>query len=161
RRGRAPRRRRDGRAGAERGARGAPGPPRRAEERVSPRTADVVIVGAGVMGASIAFQLAQKGAGRIVVLDKEHVAAGGRGRSSALVRMHYSHPPEVQLALLSLEMFRAWPELLGCETHFRKTGFIRVVNEAEIDRLHENVAMQRALGVDTRVLSGAELAEVA
>ena len=55
-----------------------------------PRTADVVILGAGVMGTAIAFQLAKRKAGTIVVLDKDHVGRGGSGRSSALVRMHYS-----------------------------------------------------------------------
>jgi sarcosine oxidase, subunit beta len=128
---------------------------------VSPRTADVVIVGAGVMGASIAFQLVRRGAGRVVVLDKGDVAGGGSGRSSALVRMHYSFAPEVQLARLSLEMFQAWPELLGFPSHFRKTGFIRLVPEHEIDRLRKNVEMQRGLGVNAQVLSRDELQEVA
>jgi glycine/D-amino acid oxidase-like deaminating enzyme len=128
---------------------------------VSPRTAEVVIVGAGVMGASIAFQLARRGAGRVVVLDKGDVASGGSGRSSALVRMHYSFAPEVQLALSSLGMFRAWPELIGYPSHFRKTGFIRLVPEHEVDRLRRNVEMQRALGVNAQVLDRAELQEVA
>jgi glycine/D-amino acid oxidase-like deaminating enzyme len=66
-----------------------------------------VILGAGVMGASIAFQLARRKAGRIVVLDKDHVASGGSSRSSALVRMHYSFAPEVQMALVSLKIFSA------------------------------------------------------
>jgi len=57
-----------------------------------PRSADFVILGAGVMGASIAFHLARRRAGRILVLDKGDVASGGSGRSSALVRMHYSFP---------------------------------------------------------------------
>src|SRR5262245_16246801 len=88
-----------------------------------PKTADVVIVGAGVMGASIAFHLARRNAGRIVVLDKDHVGRGGSGRSSALVRMHYSFPPEVQLALISLRMFQNWQEIVGAPGDFRRTGF--------------------------------------
>ena len=71
-------------------------------------TADIVILGAGVMGTAIAFHLAKRKAGKIVILDKGHVAQGGSGRSSALIRMHYSYPPEVQLALVSLEMFKHW-----------------------------------------------------
>lgn len=128
---------------------------------MSPRTADIVIVGAGVMGASIAFQLARRRAGRVVVLDKGDVGGGGSGRSSALVRMHYSFGPEVELALRSLEMFRAWPELVGFPSHFRKTGFIRLVPEPEIERLRKNVEMQRALGVNAQVLSREALREVA
>ena len=76
-------------------------------------TADIVILGAGVMGASIAFHLAKRKAGKIVVIDKGHVGQGGSGRSSALIRMHYSYPPEVQLALVSLRMFEHWRDEVG------------------------------------------------
>jgi glycine/D-amino acid oxidase-like deaminating enzyme len=60
------------------------------------------------MGASIAFHLAKRKAGKIVVVDKGHVGQGGSERSSALIRMHYSYPPEVQLAVVSLSMFEHW-----------------------------------------------------
>ncbi len=128
---------------------------------MSPRAADVVVIGAGVMGASIAWQLSRRKAGRVLVLDKGDVASGGSGRSSALVRMHYSHAPEVALAKLSYEMFVAWPEMLGLPGHFKKTGFIRLVPEPEIERLRKNVEMHRGFGIDARVLSRQELQEVA
>src|SRR5262245_20275736 len=57
--------------------------------RTMERAADVVIIGAGVMGTSTAFQLVQRGVKRVVVLEKSTVAAGSSGKSSALVRMHY------------------------------------------------------------------------
>ena len=126
-----------------------------------PRTADFVVLGAGVMGASIAFHLARRGAGRVVVVDKGDVACGGSGRSSALVRMHYSFPAEVDLAVKSLAIFRAWPDYVGRDTHFRETGFVRIVPERDLDRLEKNVAMQREHGVDARVVTRAELAEIA
>ncbi len=124
-------------------------------------TADVVILGAGVMGASIAFHLARRKAGRILVLDKGDVAGGGSGRSSALVRMHYSFPPEVDLAVKSLEIFRTWKDYVGRDGQFRQTGFVRIVPEAELPRLEKNVAMQREHGVDARVVDRGELAEIA
>src|SRR6476661_1215804 len=102
------------------------------------KIADFVILGAGVMGASIAFHLARRKAGRILVLDKEHVGRGGSGRSSALIRMHYSFPPEVQLAVLSLKMFQNWKEIVGEPGDFRKTGFVRIVAPKESERLHAN-----------------------
>src|SRR5579863_5878583 len=111
-----------------------------------PKTADIVILGAGVMGASIAFHLAKRRAGAIVVLDKDHVGRGGSGRSSALVRMHYSFPAEVQLALVSLQMFQNWQEIVGAPGDFRKTGFVRIVHPNETERLKQNVEMQRGLG---------------
>ena len=115
------------------------------------RTADIVILGAGVMGASIAFHLAKRKAGKIVVIDKDHVGQGGSGRSSALVRMHYSYPPEVQLALVSLHMFENWRDMVGRRSIFRKTGFVRIVHPGETDRLKQNVEMQRKLGVNVKL----------
>jgi sarcosine oxidase, subunit beta len=125
-----------------------------------PKTADVVIVGAGVMGASIAFHLARRNAGRIVVLDKDHVGRGGSGRSSALVRMHYSFPPEVQLALLSLRMFQNWQEVVGAAGDFRRTGFVRIVHPNEMARLKLNVDMQCKLGVNVQLIDRVQLREL-
>ena len=124
------------------------------------RTADIVILGAGVMGASIAFHLAQRKAGRILVIDKDHVGSGGSGRSSALIRMHYSFPAEVQLALVSLRMFERWGELVGETTLFRKTGFVRIVHPNEAERLKRNVEMQRGFGVNVSLISKYELQEL-
>lgn len=125
-----------------------------------PKTADIVILGAGVMGASIAFHLAKRKVGRIVVIDKDHVGRGASGRSSALVRMHYSFPPEVQLALISLRMFQNWQETVGQPGDFRKTGFVRIVHPNESERLQLNVAMQRRLGANVHLIGKRELHEL-
>jgi glycine/D-amino acid oxidase-like deaminating enzyme len=124
------------------------------------RTADFVIIGAGVMGASIAFHLARRNAGRIVVIDKDHVASGGSSRSSALVRMHYSFAPEVQLALVSLNMFQHWREIVGEAGEFRKTGFVRIVHPAETALLKQNVAVQRGLGANVELIDRQQLREL-
>jgi len=125
-----------------------------------PKTADFVILGAGVMGASIAFHLARRKAGRILVLDKDHVGSGGSGRSSALIRMHYSFPAEVQLALISLKMFEHWREIVGEAGEFRKTGFVRIVHPNETERLKQNVAMQRSLGAKVELIDRKQLQEL-
>jgi sarcosine oxidase subunit beta len=125
-----------------------------------PRTADIVILGAGVMGASIAFHLTQRHAGKVVVIDKDHVASGGSGRSSALVRMHYSFPAEVELALISLRMFQNWQEIVGVVGDFRKTGFVRIVAPNEMARLKLNVEMQRNLGVKVDLIDRRALQEL-
>ena len=92
-----------------------------------------------------------------MVIDKGHVAQGGSGRSSALVRMHYSYPPEVQLALVSLRMFENWRDIVGQEGDFRKTGFVRIVHPGETERLKQNVEMQRKLGVNVKLIDRIEL----
>ena len=125
-----------------------------------PEAADIIILGAGVMGASIAFHLAKRRAGKIVVIDKDHVGRGGSGRSSALVRMHYSFPPEVQLALISLRMFQHWQEIVGQPGDFRKTGFVRIVHPNETERLKQNVEMQRSLGAKVELIDKNQLREL-
>jgi glycine/D-amino acid oxidase-like deaminating enzyme len=112
------------------------------------------------MGCSIAFQLAKRNAGRIVVVDKDHVGHGGSGRSSALVRMHYSFPPEVELALISLRMFQNWKEIVGSPGDFRKTGFVRIVHPNETERLKLNVEMHRKLGVKVELIDKHQLREL-
>jgi sarcosine oxidase subunit beta len=121
------------------------------------RTADVLIVGAGVIGTAVAFHLAKRRAGRIVVVEREHIAKGGSGRSSALVRMHYSFPAEVQLAVKSLEIFENWKEVVGESGEFRKTGFVRLVPHDESQVLRANVDMQKSYGAKTEVIDCVEL----
>jgi glycine/D-amino acid oxidase-like deaminating enzyme len=124
------------------------------------RTADVVVVGAGVIGASTAFHLAERGAGRVLVVDRARAGEGMSGRSSALVRLHYSFPAEVRLALLSRQMFERWNDVVGAPGDFRATGFVRIVPEHEADLLRRNVEMQRDLGADAQVITAAELKEL-
>jgi len=121
---------------------------------------DVIILGAGVIGTSIAFHLARRGTTGVTVVDRAAVAEGGSGRSSALVRMHYVFPPEVQLAVKSLEYFRNWSEIVGRPGDFRETGFVRIVHPDEAELLKANVEMQRANGADARVVTGEELKEI-
>ncbi len=112
------------------------------------------------MGASLAFHLAKRKAGRIVVIDKDRAGMGASGRSSALIRMHYSFPPEVRLAAKSLEYFRNWQEMVGEPGDFHKTGFVRILPGSEIDLLKANVAMLQENGVNTRLVAPAELKDI-
>jgi sarcosine oxidase subunit beta len=122
--------------------------------------ADFLVIGSGVIGASIAFHLTKRRAGRVLVLDKGLAAQGSSSRSSALVRMHYTLPEEVQLAQRSLEIFTHWEDYVGRPASFKKLGFIRIVPAQETERLVRNVAMQRRLGVNTRVISAREVGEL-
>jgi len=124
-------------------------------------SADVVIVGAGVIGAATAFHLSLLGAGDVLVLDRETVGSGMSCRSSALVRMHYTFGPEVELAVRSDAMFEAWPDLVERPGCVRRTGFVRIVSPGEEAALRANVAMQRALGARAEVIDAARLKEVA
>lgn len=123
-------------------------------------TADAIVIGAGVMGASIAFHLAQAGLRAVTVLEQGAIAGASTGRSGALVRMHYTNAPETRLALASLAYFHHWGDLVGgrdADCGFQRTGFAMLVGSANADRLRRTVAMHQALGVSTRVASPDEL----
>lgn len=123
-------------------------------------TADVIVVGAGVQGASLAFHLARRGA-RVLVLERESVAAGATGRSSGFVRMHYDLESDVRLAWASFPYFRSWQELVGAgDCGFVRTGFLQVMPEALVDEVRANVAMQQRIGVVTRIVEPAEVAQL-
>jgi len=123
---------------------------------------EVIVIGAGVVGCSLAFHLAHSGA-RVTVFDKEReVCAGMSARSGALLRMHYTFAPEAELAWKSLRYFAHWDEIVGRDAERRGCGFVRtgftiVVGPPNAEKLRANVAMLRAVGVDTSVIEPAEL----
>ena len=123
-------------------------------------TADIVVIGGGCTGTSTALQLARRRAGKILLLERATLAAGGTGRSSALVRQHYTHPALVAIALRALRIFQHFSEEIGGTSDFRETSFLATVGPEDVAALHKNVAMQREIGVDTRVMSSDEIFEL-
>ncbi|HKG26501.1 MAG TPA: FAD-dependent oxidoreductase, partial [Thermomicrobiales bacterium] len=115
------------------------------EDRL-PRSAEVVVIGGGVNGASTAFQLTKRGVRDIVLLERRQLGAGATGKSGALVRAHYSNVPETHLTLESLKIFRNWGDLVGHgDPGFEATGFVRVVAPHDEEKLRANVAAQQSL----------------
>jgi glycine/D-amino acid oxidase-like deaminating enzyme len=122
-----------------------------------PRAADVVVVGAGAMGASIAFHLARRRAGRVVVVERRFVAAGPTGRSSAALRRHYSLELYARMATRSLEVYRSFAELTGVPAGITECGILHVVGPEDLAALRTTVAMLRRIGADAELLEPAEL----
>jgi sarcosine oxidase subunit beta len=123
------------------------------------QTADVVVIGGGVNGVSIAYALAARGV-KTVLVEKGALASGASGRSSALVRMHYTNEWDARLAWASFPVFRNWMELMGGPTVFTHTGFVNVVAPQFADHLRLNVEMLRGIGVNTTAITGAELRDL-
>jgi sarcosine oxidase subunit beta len=123
-------------------------------------TADVVVIGAGVQGASLAFHLARRGAA-VVVVERSSVASGATGRSSGFVRMHYDVEAESRLAWASLPYFRDWAKQVGegsCD--FVHTGFVQLVPPSLADALRANVAMHRRVGIDASLIGPDDVARL-
>ncbi len=125
-----------------------------------PKTAEAIIIGAGVMGASLAFHLTRAGMKGILILDKKGLCGGMTAKSGALVRMHYTNEPEARMAIASFRYFQHWKEMVGGESGFTRTGFILTVTPANADQLRRNVEMLQKIGVTTSVITAPELRDL-
>ena len=121
--------------------------------------AEIVIIGAGVQGASLAFHLAKMGA-RPIVLDRPGVI-NATGRSSGLVRMHYDLPENAALAWRSFQVFRDWVDIVGGQCGFTRTGFLQLVPPELSDQLRATVRMQAELGIPTLLVNAEDVALIA
>jgi sarcosine oxidase subunit beta len=121
---------------------------------------DILIVGGGVMGASIAWRLAQRRAGRVVLLEKSFLGAGSSGKSGAIIRQHYSNRLTASMAQQSLRVFEQFDGLVGGPPVFTRTGLVVIVNEKDRAGLDANLAMQQELGIDVRLVSAEVLADI-
>ena len=125
------------------------------------RTADVVIIGGGVIGTSILFNLGRLGVTDTLLLEKDVLGSGSTGRSQAICRMHYSNPVTAQMAWESLGIFTNFNETVGGESGFVETGYLVVVKEEDATGLEHNVAMQYGLGIDTLRVTASDLRDIA
>ncbi len=122
---------------------------------------DILIIGGGVMGASIAYHLARQGGGKVVLLERQGLGNGTTGRSGAIVRQHYSNDFTVRMAKESLAVFQQFADRVGGDCGFVTTGMIVMAGEDGADALRANVQMQQEEGVDTRIISTGEISEAA
>jgi sarcosine oxidase subunit beta len=121
---------------------------------------DIVIVGGGVIGVSIAHSLARRNAGRVVLLEKSYLGAGSSGKSGAIIRQHYSNRLTAAMAQKSLRIFEQFPTAVGGPPVFTHAGMVLVVNQRDRAGLEANVAMQQELGIKVQLVSPEELAEI-
>lgn len=123
-------------------------------------TAQVVIIGAGVMGASIAYHLAARGCTDVVILEKEPTEVSGTtARSVAGLRHQFSTPVNVRMSIYSIERIRHFTEEVGGHADFKPIGYLFLLDNPETwQRYQESVAMQRSLGVRVELLTPEEAA---
>lgn len=122
------------------------------------KNANAVIIGGGVMGASILYNLVSRGVGSAVLLERSTLGAGSTGRSSGAVRMHYSTTVNAHLAWESLKIFQNWGDAVGGEGDcgFVRTGYMVFVPQEAIGGFERNIELQQELGIDTRIVSKEE-----
>jgi glycine/D-amino acid oxidase-like deaminating enzyme len=124
-------------------------------------TTEAVVIGGGVMGTSILYNLASRGVSAPVLLERDALGSGSTGRSSGVIRMHYSTEVSTLLAWKSYSIFMDFPEIVGGDIAFVKTGFLLCVPEDAIAGLKHNIAIQQSVGVPTSIISRDEAQEIA
>ncbi len=125
------------------------------------QSADVVIIGGGVMGCSILYNLARLGITNSLLVERDVLGSGSTGRSQAICRMHYSNPVTASMAWESLKVFTNFNDVVGGSSGFVKTGYLVIVEAVDRPGLERNVAMQQELSVNTGVVTAADLRELA
>ena len=131
------------------------------EEFSVAESADVVVIGGGVVGTSAAFHLARAGVKKVTLLERSFIGAGATGKSGALVRQHYTNPYDGELAAKSLPYFLDWESVVGAgDPRYVKSGMLRLATPKEENRLEANVEMLQGVGVTTWIISPDDINEI-
>ena len=120
----------------------------------APARAKIVIIGGGIMGLALAWNLAKRGERDVVVLEKGYLCAGASGRNGGGVRMQWSTRANIELAKRSMELCKSFARELGVNIWLRQGGYLFLVRTDEGSRrLERNVRLQNSLGVRTELIS--------
>ena len=127
------------------------------------RTAEVVIVGGGCMGASVAYHLARLGITDVVLLEREKMlGTGSTGRNAGGVRHQFSNEANIRLSLESIGLMERFADEVGHPIDFHQDGYLFLLSsEASLETFQRNVTLQRGLGVDVQWLDAREAAALA
>lgn len=120
------------------------------------KTADIVIIGGGISGCSIAYNLAKKGINNIIILEKNYLASGATGRCGAGIRQQWGTEMNCKISKLSCEFFENAEEELQYKGNleFKQGGYLILSStEKEHDQFKKNIQLQNSLGIDSKLLS--------
>ena len=122
-----------------------------------PSSAEVVVVGGGVIGVSTAFHLAEAGVRDVVLIERDSLASGSTSRAAGGVRAQFSDELNVEIALHSLEAFAGFAMRPGAEIDLRQVGYLFLLDRAaDVATFERSIALQNALGVPSRMIDVAE-----
>ena len=126
-----------------------------------PESAEIVIVGGGVVGLAIAYNLAKRGLTDVVVVERGYLAEGASGRNGGGVRQQWSTELNIRLMQESVELCRRFAVDLGVNVWFRQGGYLFLARSArEVGRLERNIAIQNRCGVATRMLEPGQARDI-
>ena len=125
------------------------------------KKADIVIIGGGIQGCSIAYNLAKKGAKDIVILEKNTCANGSSGRCGAGIRQQFGTKMNCILARESMKTFETLTEELDYDIELNQAGYLMLAyTEKEMSQFKKNVELEQSLGIDAKVVTPQEAGEI-
>ena len=107
---------------------------------------DIVIVGGGVMGASLAYNLAALDAGRVLLLEGNRLCSGDTLKSCAIVRTHYSNPTTCRMACIGRDILSDFDAVVGGQSGFVNSGYVIFAGEDAAGPFEENIRLQPGAG---------------
>ena len=127
------------------------------------RTAEVVIIGGGIIGCATAYYLAKEGVTDVVVVERDYLTSGSTGRCGAGVRQQWGLEMNVLLATESIRAFETLNEELdtGIDIEFNQKGYLMLAHgETMVQQYKKNVALQQSLGVPVKLITPDEAKEI-
>jgi sarcosine oxidase subunit beta len=127
------------------------------------KTADIVIIGGGISGCAIAYNLARMGVKNIIVVEKKFLASGSTGRCGAGIRMQWGTERNCLLSKMSVEFYETANEELEYEydIEFKQGGYLIVAaTQKEVEQFKKNIELQNKLGIPSVYLSPKEAKEI-
>src|SRR5574342_128317 len=119
-----------------------------------PRTADIVIIGAGAIGSSIAYHLSRRGARDVAVLERESIGSGSTSKAAGGIRVQFATRVEIEFSLRGIGFFKRFEDEMGVPCDFHQEGYLFVVSsEHDVARFRTNVALQQSMGADVRMIA--------
>src|SRR5690348_13285178 len=126
-------------------------------------TADVVIIGGGCMGASVAWHLAERGVTDVVLVEREALlGSGSTGRNAGGVRHQFSSEANIRLSTESIGVIERFRDEVGAEIDFHQDGYLFLLSSpGAVETFRSSVALQRRMGVAVDWLDAAEAVRLA
>jgi sarcosine oxidase, subunit beta len=120
---------------------------------VLPSSAEIVIIGAGAIGCSIAYHLARRGVHDVVLLERNEVGGGSTSKAAGGIRAQFGTRVEVEFSLWSIDFFKRFRDEMDADCDYRQEGYMFVLSRDEdVRRFERNIALQRSLGIDVSLL---------
>ncbi|MEZ4626266.1 MAG: FAD-dependent oxidoreductase [Thermomicrobiales bacterium] len=124
-------------------------------------SAEIVIIGAGIMGCAIAHALAEKGQSNVVVLERDQIARGATADAAGGIRQQFSSATNIELATWSVRVWETYEERFGVDINFRQQGYLFLLDSpAEEATFRKNLALQQSMGVPSRWVTPDEIREL-